>query len=188
MSVDYEIPKNKRITVKTLNVKSIEDAIAEVKGRKRYTEKRIREIAYALGKRGEEIAKQKCREYTNGSGKLEKSIRCEVKFNGGKFKVIIHMDTPYAAYVEFGTGIFATDGSPGAHPNKSRRKWLADAGKDKEGHLVEGLGHGEAGWVYRDDDGDFYWTQGQPAKPIMWETVQQLNVEFPSIVKEVFSH
>lgn len=174
MSANYTIPKRKKITVKTLNVKSIEDAIAEVKGRKQYTEKRIRAIAYALGERGEEIAKQKCREYTNGDGDLEESIWCEVKFTGGKFKVIVHMDTPYAAYVEFGTGIV---GETYKHPNKEARNWDYDMNK-----------HGEAGWVYQDAAGDHYWTQGQPAKPIMWETVQQLKEEFPSIVKEVFSH
>lgn len=168
------IPKNKRITVKTFDVKSIDAAIAEVKGRKRYTEKRIREIAYALAERGEEIAKQKCREYTDGTGWLEENIWCEVDVTGGKFKVIVHMDTQYAAYVEFGTGIVGAEYS---HPNAGRRNWQYDVN-----------GHGDAGWVYKDDAGDFYWTKGQPAKPIMWETVQQLKEEFPSIVREVFSH
>lgn len=173
MSAKYTVSGRKKITVKTFDVKSIDAAISEVKGRKQYTEKRIRDIAYALGKRGEEIAKQKCREYTNGTGELEESIWCEVKFNSGKFKVIVHMDTPYAAYVEFGTGIVG-ENSP--HPNAGKR-WDYDVNQ-----------HGESGWVYQDAAGDYYWTQGQPAKPIMWETVQQLKEEFPGIVKEVFSH
>ena len=174
MSVDYSIPRSKRITVKTFDVKSIDAAIAEVKGRKQYTERRIRMIADVLAARGEEIAKQKCREYTNGDGDLEKSIWCEVKVSGGKFKTIIHMDAPYAAYVEFGTGIV---GKAFKHPNFERRGWDYDVNK-----------RGTAGWVYEDDAGDHYWTMGQPAKPIMWETAQQLKQEFPIIVREVFKY
>ena len=166
--------RGKTITVKTLSVSSIDNAIKEVRGRKQLTEKRIREIAYRLGERGEEIAKQKCGEYTNGTGELEESIWCDVKVTGGKFKVIIHADTPYAAYVEFGTGIV---GEASKHPNFSRRGWTYDVNN-----------HGLEGWVYEDDAGDHYWTQGQPAKPFMWETVQQLKEEFPDIVREVFSH
>lgn len=161
-----------KITVKTLNTKSIDKAIAEIKGRKKYTEARVRSISKALEKRGEEIARERIAHYTNGTGNLANHIVVWTEYVDGKFKTYIKLDTEYAAYVEFGTGIV---GAADDHPRASQR-WAYDVNQ-----------HGEAGWIYP-KDGEFYWTQGEPAKPIMYETLQLLKAEFPAIVKEVFSH
>lgn len=173
MSVDYEIPGSKRITVKTMNTKSIDRAIKEIRGRKRFVERRVRMLSEMLAQRGEEIARERIAHYTNGTGNLAQHIKVWTEYVGGKFKTYIELDTPYAAYVEFGTGII---GAGDSHPRASQR-WAYDVN-----------GHGEAGWVYQDDAGEFHWTQGEPAKPIMYETLQQLKQEFPEIVKEVFEH
>lgn len=162
-----------KITVKTMNTKSIERAIAEVKGRKQYTEARLRKLSKLLAQRGEEIAREKIAEYTHGTGNLAEHVVVWTEFVGGKFKTYIKLDTPYAAYVEFGTGIV---GEANPHPNVGRRDWSYDVN-----------GHGEEGWIYP-KDGKLYWTAGEPAKPIMYETLQQLKEEYPGIVREVFSH
>lgn len=172
---DYGISKKKYITVKSLDPKSINAAIMEVEKRKKGYQNKLNRLAYELAKRGEEIAKERCRTSTNGdTGWLEESIWCEVDIVNNKFKVAVHMDADYAVMVEFGTGIV---GAWNPHPNAGRRGWKHDVND-----------HGYEGWVYKDDAGDFYWTQGQPSNPIMWDTVQQLKEEFPVIARKVFKN
>ena len=177
----------KTITFKTFNTKSIENAIAEVKGRKQYTETRIRLIAQRLSDRGREIAESKCAQYTHGTGQLANSVEVWTEYADGCFRTFVKLNTPYAAYVEFGTGIV---GAEDPHPRAQARGWEYDTG-----------GYGEEGWFYPYNDARNHkyrvnpetgklqpWTAGEPAKPIMYETLDQLRREFHMIAREVFSH
>ena len=91
---------------------------------------------------------------------------------------IIYAGSYYAAFVEFGTGIV---GKASPHPGIA-------AGEIKEGDFgVLGSNgtvyvkydtneHGEKGWVYRPVGSKwYYWTQGMPARPFMYETYKSLE-------------
>lgn len=80
-------------------------------------------------------------------------------------------DTPYAAYVEYGTGIV---GSANKHP--------APDGWDYDVN-----GHGDAGWWYYDwAYSNWRWTKGQPAKPFMYETKLYLERLAPKVAANLY--
>ena len=95
----------------------------------------------------------------------------DIIYNGATY--VIYTDCPWAAYVEFGTGVV---GEKSPHPNKSMAGWKYDVNS-----------HGEAGWYYF-KDGEWHWTNGMISRPFMYETGQQLrNMGVISrIAKEVF--
>lgn len=86
-----------------------------------------------------------------------------------KYKIVVNCD--YAIYVEFGTGIV---GAQNSHPRASA-----------EGITYDRNGHGEDGWVY-EKDGKFYHTKGQPAKPFVYETYEELQRRVNKIIEEEY--
>lgn len=133
------------------------------------------EFAYRLAEEGIAIARIKISGkdavYT---GELLNSLQLEqgdIIYNGATY--VIYTDCPWAAYVEFGTGVV---GEKSPHPNKSMAGWKYDVNS-----------HGEAGWHYF-KDGEWHWTNGMISRPFMYETGQQLrNMGVISrIAKEVF--
>ena len=165
----------KTITINPISVKSIDKAIAEVENYSKQMNMQIKAISDAIEKRGAEILRDKIAKTTNGKGDLANSIVTWSEHVGeGKTRTFIRLNSNYAAYVEFGTGI---KGQSGKHPDVAAVGWVYDVNQ-----------HGEKGWVYKDDDGDFYWTKGHEANSILYETLQQFKVEFPSIVRGVMSY
>ena len=92
-------------------------------------------------------------------------------------------DHAYAAYVEFGTGIIGS----GDHPQADAVGWNYDIN-----------GHGESGWWYLDpksttysDEGEvasgWHWTQGEPAKPFMYNAYMEARSEAPKLVARIFA-
>lgn len=80
-------------------------------------------------------------------------------------------DTPYAVYVEYGTGIV---GSVNSHPAPD--DWAYDVNS-----------HGEAGWYYFDEvRGKWSWTMGQPARPFMYETKLYLERLAPKVAANMY--
>lgn len=172
----------------TLDTRSIDAAIAEVKGRKRYTETRIAKICNVLCDRAVEICKANLlAEGAYKEGDLYRSIKADAICENGRFRIFLKADSRHAAYVEFGSGIV---GRQNKHPQVGEKRaerykkggWYTQAdGKDMEA---------EYGWepIFGKDGSVYYFTLGQPAKPFMYNTMVQLRKEFPEIVKEVFGH
>lgn len=168
----------------TLNTKDIDKAIKEIQGRKRMLEWRIAEAQKKLSKLAVEIARKKCLAYAKHNHELANSIKAKTFYKDGKFVTQITAGAESAAFFEFGTGIM---GARDKHPTANRRGWdygpawytQAD-GKDMEG---------EYGWepLVNEDGSVYYFTVGQSAKPFMYETLQELRLEYPRIMKEVFS-
>ena len=103
------------------------------------------------------------------TGKLLNSI--DGYFDSKSGVGIIKADTPYAIYVEFGTGIV---GSQSPHPTPN-------------GYRYDVNNHGDKGWVYYDDDsGTFRWTKGFKSRPFMYNTARELEKECARIAVEVF--
>lgn len=154
-----------------LNERDITRAMNEIVLTKRRIEKRTEQLVRRLTEDGAEIARVQIASlgavYT---GALLGSIE---GFYDPQTRVgIIRANTPYAVYVEYGTGIVGA-GSP--HP-------------EPEGYVYDVNGHGEAGWTYwNPNDQRFHLTAGMPARPFMYNTREQLREECQRIAKEVFS-
>ena len=84
----------------------------------------------------------------------------------------IYTDCEYAKFIEFGTGIV---GEEYPHPQANDVGWNYDVN-----------GHGDNGWWYMANDGQYHWTKGAPSKPFMHNTVVQLNSLVSGVAKEVF--
>lgn len=152
-----------------LDPKSIESAINELQAYKEEVELRVKLLIETLVARGAEIARAKIVEFdVVDKGNLLNSVESILEGNVGYIRV----NSEYGIFVEFGTGIVG-DGSP--HTLAGEFDWQYDVNN-----------HGEAGWHFPADDGSWPITKGQPSRPFMYETAQQLRAELPSIIKEVF--
>ena len=127
-------------------------------------------LVKALTDEGVEIAKMQIKQLDAiDTGKLLSGIDGYFDIKSGVG--IIKADTPYAIYVEFGTGVV---GSQSPHPNPNGYRYDINA-------------HGDKGWVYYDDgSGEFRWTKGFKSRPFMYNTARQLEKECAKISVEVF--
>lgn len=165
----------KKVIKVRLDPKSIEAAITELQAYKEDVERRVRILVETLADHGADIARAKVVEMDAlYSGKLLGSINSYLFTFGGNPVGFIRVNADYGMFVEFGTGIVGANNSH--HPAQNAFAWEYDI-----------HGHGNAGWWYPGDDGKPHWTKGQPSRPFLYETAQQLKREFPQIVKEVFS-
>lgn len=138
-------------------------------------QEKCEEFAYRMAEEGVAIAQLKIADkdaiYT---GELLSSMNLEqgdIIYDGASF--CIYTACPWAAFVEFGTGVKG-DNSP--HPDTSIANWKYDVNN-----------HGKKGWYYF-KDGRWYWTNGMPSRPFMYETAQYLRdmSVISHIAKEVF--
>lgn len=174
----------------TLTTSSIDAAIKEVKGRKQYLERRIRAACDEIAGRAVELCRANLlAETSKQSGDLYNSIKAEVVYDGdrkgGKFRVLLKADSKHALYVEFGSGI---EGAKSPHPQAG--KWKGGDYKEKGWYTAaEGKDMAQMyGWVPLElpDGTIIYYTEGQPARPFMYKTQQQLREEIPEIMRRVF--
>lgn len=166
----------KKVIKVKLEPRSIANAIKEIEEYKADLERRVRLLLKRLTDEGVKIAKAKVVEHgiihdTN----LTNSINGFVMGNVG----FIRVDDEHAVFFEFGTG---PKGASDPHPLGSSYKsegWYTQA----DGKPMDEL----YGWKpLGDGENVYFFTEGQKAKPFMYETAQKLRDEFPSIVKEVF--
>lgn len=166
----------KKVIKVKLDPKSIENAIKEIEAYKEDLEKRVRLLLKRLTDEGVRIAKAKVVEHgVIHDTQLTNSINGFVMGNTG----FIRVDDEHAVFFEFGTGpIGASDPHPLGSSYKSEG-WYTKADEKPMNELY--------GWRPLGKDGDVYFfTEGQKAKPFMYETALQLRDVFPEIVKEVF--
>lgn len=87
----------------------------------------------------------------------------------------------HCIYIEFGTGVIGK-GSP--HPSP---EWLAFMKwAYGSGGTIFTTKSGRTGWYYPADDGSWKFTEGMPARPFMYETVQFLKKQSARVAREVF--
>lgn len=161
----------KKVIRMGLNERDIVRAMHELLITKRRIEQRTEQLIRRLVDEGVSIAQVQIASlgavYT---GELLGSI--QGYYDPNSHVGIIRADTPYAVYVEYGTGIVGA-GSP--HP-------------EADGWVYDVNGHGEGGWVYWNNrDNRFHLTAGMPARPFMYNTKEQLQAMCGQIAKEVFS-
>lgn len=138
---------------------------------------RVKNLLQAFIDNGISIAKQKVVDYRIiYDNNLSNSITGFISGNIGFIKV----DDKNAVFFEFGTG---PRGAKSPHPLGGAYKtegWFTKA----DGKSMDTL----YGWQPFGSDGNIYfYTEGQAAKPFMYETAQELQRRVREIAQEVFS-
>ena len=148
----------------------IDYAIRRLKQYKTQFLDKCERLVKALTEEGVEVAKMQITQLDAiDTGALLNSI--DGYFDLASGVGIIKANTPYAIYVEFGTGVV---GSQSPHPSPNGYRYDVNA-------------HGDKGWVYYDDgSGVFRWTKGFKSRPFMYNTARELEKECAKIAVEVF--
>lgn len=160
-----------------LDPKSVEAAIKELNAYKKYLEARVEALLQRLTSEGVTIARAKVIQFgIKYDNQLTASINGLVTGNVGVIKV----DDEHAVFFEFGTGPV---GAKNPHPMSTGYKssgWFTKA----DGKPMDSL----YGWFPLGDDGDtYFYTEGQPAKPFMYQTALELRRDLLLKAKEVFA-
>ena len=129
-------------------------------------------MLYQLADDGADYARQRVLAYgAIETETLYNSIMPGASIDPKKRYTSVLATAPYAAFVEYGTGIV---GSGESHPNPDG--WDYDVND-----------HGDAGWWYYDwAYSNWRWTKGQPAKPFMYDTKLYLEQKAPKIAAKLY--
>lgn len=171
-----------KIVVNVFSQKSIEDAIKGLQSYQDYLTYKCQLLAEKLAQRGVEIARVQVAELDAIFKRdLIESIHSEYETSvrgGGIWAVVAGTD--HAMFVEFGTGVIGK-----AQPYKGTLPegvtWEYASGK-----TIRQLADGRYGWFYKGKDGNWYFTEGMPSRPFMYNTANELRSIVISTAKEVF--
>lgn len=159
-----------RIAV-SLSRESLREAAARVRGASASIEARCAELCRRLGEIGVEAAVARVRKDT---GDLASGIRWEPLPDGSGLVV---SEGPYAAFVEFGTGVVGQGTYPGELPDG----WAYDQRRTPEAHDPED----PSKWFYRDRDGRVRSTRGQTACGYMAGAADEMRMAIDEVAREV---
>lgn len=139
-------------------------------------------LAKLLADKGVEIAKVNvARLDAIFTGELINSIHAEKGSSINDIAIFyIVADSEHAAYVEFGTGQLGMEGSY-PYPFPPGVDWQYNTGE-----TIFEISPGQYGWFYPGDDGKWYFAQGMPSRPFMYETTMELMKLVVGTAKEVF--
>lgn len=174
----------KRVFKSNLSVKGIEQLKKDLLNYKNNTlQNKVNLLARRLAEKGVEIAKSNITTLDAiFTGELLSSMRAE---NGGGAKgtaiFYVVADSRHAAYVEFGTGQLGLEGGY-PYPFPEGVDWQYNTGK-----TIFEISTGQYGWFYQDSNGNWYFTQGMPSRPFMYETSLELMQLVVKTAKEVFA-
>ena len=170
----------KNIAVK-LDPQGVADAIKEIRQYQKDVENKVRLLIQRLTDLGAEIARIKI--VSMGayySGELLSGVDgyYSPTLNIG----FVRVTSDHVAFVEFGTGVVGQN-----NPHKNGEYLSIAAWQYAVGPKIFTTKDGRVGWIYPTDDGGFRFTEGMKSRPFMYETVLELQKNFPNIVKAVFS-
>ena len=174
----------KKITINALSKSSIENAIKQLRAYQNDLTYKCQLLAEKLAENGVEIARVQIADlYAIFTSELLSSIHAEYKGStkGGSIWSVV-AGTDHAMFVEFGTGIVGKQSPyPGELPDGV--SWEYASGK-----TIRQLADGRYGWFYKDDDGQWWFTDGMPSRPFMYYTSIQLRDIVVKTAKEVFEN
>lgn len=173
----------KRVFKTDLSVKGIEQLKKDLLNYKNNTlQQKVDLLAKRLAEKGVEIAQVNvARLDAIFTGELINSIH--TKYGGSaKGTAIFYVvaDSHHAAFVEFGTGQLGMEGGY-PYPFPEGVDWEYNTGK-----TIFEISPGQYGWFYPGDDGKWYFTQGMPSRPFMYETSLELMNLVVKTAREVF--
>lgn len=139
-------------------------------------------LAKRLAEKGVAIAQTNIATYDAiFTGELISSI--EARYGGstkGTAVFYIVADSEHAVFVEYGSGQLGME-APYPYPFPEGIEWNYNTGK-----TIFEISPGQYGWFYPGEDGKWYFTQGMPSRPFMYETAVELMTEIAKTAKEVF--
>jgi hypothetical protein len=145
-------------------------------------QQKVELLARILAEKGVEIAKINVKRLDAiFTGELINSIHSQYG-GGGNGNAIFYVvaDSHHAAFVEFGTGQLGMEGGY-PYPFPPGVDWQYNTGK-----TIFEISPGEYGWFYQDENGNWYFTQGMPSRPFMYETSMELMNLVVKTAREVF--
>jgi hypothetical protein len=146
-------------------------------------QQKVELLARILAEKGVEIAKINVKRLDAiFTGELINSIHSQYG-GGGNGTAIFYVvaDSHHAAFVEFGTGQLGMEGGY-PYPFPPGVDWQYNTGK-----TIFEISTGEYGWFYQDENGNWYFTQGMPSRPFMYETSMELMNLVVKTAREVFT-
>ena len=169
-----------------LSVKSITDAIEQIRKYQEELDSKVKEFTKRLAEEGVQIAKANVVDLDAVfTGELLGSISSEERPSGKNTSVyVVKADSDHAIYVEIGTGMV---GASSPYPGKLP---VVYAQGKKFITLKESFGMypaGTYGWFYY-KNGQFFFTEGMPSRPFMYNTGVELREKIGIIAKEVFGN
>ena len=175
-----------RVIKANLSVKSITDAIEQIRKYQEELDSKVKEFTKRLAEEGVQIAKANVVDLDAVfTGELLGSISSEERPSGKNTSVyVIKADSDHAIYVEIGTGMV---GASSPYPGKLP---VVYAQGKKFITLKESFGKypaGTYGWFYY-KNGQFFFTEGMPSRPFMYNTGVELRNKIGIIAKEVFGN
>ena len=174
----------KRVFKAELSVEGIEQLKNELLDYKNnFLQKKVELLTKRLAEKGVDIAQVNiARLDAIFMGELVNSIYSQ--YGGGANGTAIFYvvaDSHHAAFVEFGTGQLGAEGSY-PYPFPEGVDWQYNTGK-----TIFEISPGQYGWFYPGNDGRWYFTQGMPSRPFMYETSLELMNLIVKTAKEVFA-
>lgn len=165
-----------------LSQSSIQNAIRELQQYQNGLEYKCQLLAEKLAERGVEIARVQVASLDAVfTSELLQSIHAEYRGStedGGIWAVVAGTD--HALFVEMGTGTVGQ-----SHPYTGKLpegvSWQYASGK-----TIRQLSDGRYGWFYPADDGNWYFTEGMPSRPFMYNTAIELRTILLEVAREVF--
>lgn len=168
----------KKFKVNILSQSSIQDLKKQLQQYSDSLEYKARLLAERLSERGVEIARLQVASLDAiFTGELISSIHSEyvASVKGGAVFAVV-ADSSHAIYVEMGTGIV---GAENPYPGKLPAVYA-------QGKTIRQLADGRYGWFYQ-LDGRWYFTEGMPSRPFMYNTTMELMNIVVSTAKEVLA-
>lgn len=165
-----------------LSVKGIEQLKKELLNYKNVElRQKVNKLVRLLAEKGVLIAQANITSYDAiFTGELLSSISAK---NGGGTKgtaiFYIVADSRHAVFVEFGTGQIGSE-APYPYPLPPGVDWEYNSGK-----TIFEINPGQYGWFYPKGD-KWYFTQGMPSRPFMYETAMELQELILKTAREVF--
>lgn len=147
-----------------------------------FLQSRLVELTERLAEKGVEIAKANVTKLDAiFTGELIDSLHSEKgSISKGTAIFYIVTDSKHAAFVEFGTGQLGMEGGY-PYPFPEGVQWNYNSGR-----TIFEISPGQYGWFYKRDE-QWYFTQGMPSRPFMYETAMELEKEIVKTAKEVFA-
>ena len=165
-----------------LSVKGIEQLKKELLNYKNAElRQKVNTLVRLLAEQGVLIAQANITSYDAiFTGELLSSISAK---NGGGTNgtaiFYIVADSRHAVFVEFGTGQIGSE-APYPYPLPPGVDWEYNSGK-----TIFEISPGQYGWFYPKGD-KWYFTQGMPSRPFMYETAMELQELILKTAREVF--
>lgn len=161
-----------------IKVTGIEQAIARLERYQKSFQTRMELFMQKLADYGVERAKEEVQVMDAVfTGELVNSIHSsKIESNAERIIFAVEADSEHTIYVEMGTGII---GATTPYPGKLPAVYA-------QGKTIHRTKDGKYGWYYYGGDGKWYFTEGMPSRPFMYNASTQMQHEIERIAREVF--